>query len=155
MEVAHELNINPWEALLKAVRVTAGRVAWVDVQLADAVRRNDGEPGSPEVRAWLKESRQERGMLARTAKAALDAGVAERLVRQVELEGEIVAEVIGRVIDALGLEPSQRLRAFEEAHRQLLVLEAPSGEATTLEGTWKPFGVDDDEPGASDGQKED
>lgn len=151
MEVAHELDINPWEALLKTVRVAAGRVAWVDAQLQDAVRRSDGAPGAPEVRAWLKESRQERGMLARTAKAALDAGVAERLVRQVELEGEIVAEVIGRVIDKLGLAPEQRMLAFEEAHRQLLVLEAPSGQVADVEGTWNPLRGNDD---AGDGKSE-
>jgi hypothetical protein len=146
MDVARELNISPWDALLKSVRVAAGRAAWVDAQLAEAVRRNDGESGNPEVKGWLRESRDERMMLARVSKAALDAGVAERLVRNTELEGEIVAEVIGRVLDKLGLAPEQRVIAFDEAHRQLLALEAPSGDASTVEGTWKPFG-DDDNPG--------
>jgi hypothetical protein len=152
MDVARELNISPWDALLHSVRVAAGRAAWVDVQLREAVRRNDGEEGNAEVRGWLKESRHERMMLARVAKAALDAGVAERLVRNVELEGEIVAEVIGRVLDKLGLAPEQRVLAFDEAHRQLLALEAPSGEATTLEGDWKPFGGDDG-PGKDGGNE--
>lgn len=147
MDVARELNITPWEALLKAVRVAAGRAAWVDAQLAEATRRNDGDAGAAEVRGWLKESRDERMLMARTAKAALDAGVAERIVRQTELEGEIVAEVIGRVIDKLALTAEQRVLAFDEAHRQLLALDAPSGDPGTVEGTWKPFG-DDDSPGA-------
>lgn len=146
LDIARELNVTPWEALLKSVRVAAARAAWVDQQLADAVRRNDGEPGNPEVRGWLKESRLERTLLARMAKSAVDAGVAERLVRQTELEGEIVAEVIGRVLDKLGLPPEQRVLAFDEAHRQLLALESPSGEASTVEGTWKPFGDDDNRP---------
>lgn len=145
MDIARELNITPWEALLKAVRVAAGRAAWVDAQLAEATRRNDGDSSAAEVRGWLKESRDERMLMARTAKAALDAGVAERIVRQTELEGEIVAEVIGRVIDRLALTAEQRVLAFDEAHRQLLALDAPSGDAGTVEGTWKPFG--DDEPG--------
>lgn len=154
MDVARELNINPWDALLKSVRVAAGRAAWVDAQLADAVRRNDGEPGAAEVKSWLKESRDERLIMSRVAKAALDAGVAERMVRQVELEGEIVAEVIGRVIDRLELSAEQRVLAFDEAHRQLLALEAPSGEPGTVEGTWKPFGDDDDPKPGRDGDKE-
>lgn len=149
MDVARELNVTPWEALLKSVRVAAGRAAWVDAQLSEATRRNDGEAGSPEVRGWLKESRLERTLLARMAKAAVDAGVAERMVRQTELEGEIVAEVIGRVLDKLGLPAEQRVLAFDEAHRQLLALEAPSGEAGTVEGTWKPFG-DDERPGGGE-----
>lgn len=150
MDVARELNISPWDALLHSVRVAAGRAAWVDRQLADAVRRNDGEPGAAEVKGWLKESRDERLIMSRVAKAALDAGVAERLVRQTELEGEIVAEVIGRVLDKLGLPAEQRVLAFDEAHRQLLALESPSGEASTVEGSWKPFG-DGDDPGRGAG----
>lgn len=147
LDIARELNVTPWEALLKSVRVAAARAAWVDAQLAEAVRRNDGEPGAPEVKGWLKESRMERTLLARMAKSAVDAGVAERLVRQTELEGEIVAEVIGRVIDKLALSPEQRVVAFDEAHRQLLALESPSGTPTTVEGEWKPFGEGDDQSG--------
>lgn len=152
MDIARELDISPWDALLKAVKVAAARAAWVDAQLAEAVRRNDGEPGAAEVRSWLKESRDERLIMSRVAKAALDAGVAERLVRNVELEGEIVAEVIGRVLDKLGLPAEQRVLAFDEAHRQLLALEQPSGETSTVEGTWKPFGDDDSPGGGASGE---
>lgn len=124
MDVARELDVSPWEALLKATRLAAGRVAWVDAQLLEATRAADGEPGSPTVRRWLDESRRERSLMARTAKAAVDAGVAERLVRQVELEGRLVAEVLGRTLDALELTAEQRQTAFATAHRELLQLEA-------------------------------
>lgn len=124
MEVARELDVSPWEALLKATRLAAGRVAWVDAQLLEATRAADGDPGSVTVRRWLDESRRERSLMARTAKAAVDAGVAERLVRQVELEGRLVAEVLGRTLDALELTAEQRQTAFATAHRELLQLEA-------------------------------
>lgn len=149
MDVARELNISPWEALLKSVRLSAGRVEWVDAQLRDATRRNDGGESAPEVRMWLKESREERSHLAKVSKAAIDAGVAERLVRNVELEGKVVAEVIGRTLDALDLSPELRVRAFEVAHTQLLVLESPSGTPVEVQGTWSPPGVVDS--GAGDG----
>jgi hypothetical protein len=123
-EVAREEQISPWDALLRATRLAANRVAWVDLQLADAVRRNDGSAAAPEVRAWLKESRNERNLMARTAKAAVDAGVAERLVRQVELEGKLVAEVLGRTLDRLELDAERRQEAFAFAHAELLQLEA-------------------------------
>lgn len=147
LDIARELNVTPWEALIKSVKIAAARAAWVDAQLAEAVRRNDGDSAGVEVKGWLKESRLERTLLARIAKSAVDAGVAERMVRQTELEGEIVAEVIGRVLDKLGLPPEQRVLAFDEAHRQLLALEAPSGTPTTVEGEWKPFGDGDDRGG--------
>jgi nucleotide-binding universal stress UspA family protein len=128
LEVARELNVSPWDALLKATRLAAGRVAWVDLQLDEATRANDGDAGTPAVRNWLKESRLERTLLARTAKAAIDAGVAERLVRQVELEGRLVAEVLGRTLDALELTAEQRQTAFATAHRELLALESSTTE---------------------------
>lgn len=153
LDIARELDVTPWEALIKSVKIAAARASWVDAQLAEAVRRNDGDSATPEVKGWLRESRAERTLLARIAKSAVDAGVAERLVRQTELEGEIVAEVIGRVLDKLGLPPEQRVLAFDEAHRQLLALEAPSGAPTTVEGEWKPFG-DNDDPGTARGGRE-
>jgi len=124
LEVAAELNVSPWEALTLAVRRAAGRVAWVDAQLSAATHAADGdEAGDRTVARWLAESRRERTLLARTAKAAIDAGVAERFVRQVELEGKMIAEVLGRVIDQLGLDPDARVQAFALAQRELLVLE--------------------------------
>jgi hypothetical protein len=124
LDVARELSVSPWDALLLSTRLAAGRVAWVDQQLVEATRANDGDVNAVEVGRWLKESRLERTLLARTAKAAVDAGVAERLVRQVELEGRLVAEVLGRTLDALELSAEQRQTAFAVAHRELLQLEA-------------------------------
>ena len=158
MDVARELNISPWEALLKSVRLSAGRVEWVDVQLREATMRNDGEESAAEVRMWLKESREERSHLAKVSKAAIDAGVAERLVRNIEMEGKLVAEVLGRTLDALDLPPELRVKAFETAHTQLLVLEAPSGTPVEVQGTWSPPGVVDpgvaggEQPGRSEGE---
>lgn len=150
MDVAIELDVTPWEALLKSVRLAAGRAAWVDEQLRLAVKEattgaNDGADPDDEpehdrrIRAWLAESRKERTLLARFAKAAIDAGVAERQVRNAELEGQIIAQVIGRVIDRLELNAEQRVHAFDVAHHELAALEAPDQEATTIEGTWTAF----------------
>lgn len=127
LEVARELNVSPWEALLLAVRRAAGRVAWVDQQLEVAVRENDGNPTARPVQRWLAESRSERALLARTAKAAIDAGVAERLVRQVELEGQVIADVLGHVLDRLELDAEQRLAAFGAAQERLLVIDGQVG----------------------------
>lgn len=146
MDVAAELDVTPWEALLKSVRLAAGRSAWVDEQLRIAVKEsttgaNDGEEPAvdPRVRFWLPESRKERTLLARFAKAAIDAGVAERQVRNAELEGQIIAQVIGRVIDRLELNAEQRVHAFDVAHHELAALETPDAGATTVEGTWTTF----------------
>lgn len=129
LRAAREVDLTPWEALLRAVRLAAGRVEWVDEQLEDSVRRADGDVvGSPAVQTWLELSRRERVLMYRTAKAAVDAGLAAEYVRQTQLEGRIVAEVIGRALDVLELTQDQRTEVFTEAQRQLLVYESPGNE---------------------------
>lgn len=134
LDVARELNISPWEALLKNVRLAAGRVAWVDDQLTEVVRKNDGDMSKPEIARWLKESRMERTLMAKMAKAAIDGGVAERLVRQVELEGQLVAAAVVAALDSLELTSDQRTLALEAAHAQLLSVDAGE-QGAVVQGT--------------------
>lgn len=122
MTIARQYDISPWEALLLSVKLAAGRVAWVDQQLRSLVLANDGDMDAPSVRHWLKESRNERRLLAQTAKGAIDAGVQERLVRQVELEGQLMADVLVRVLDTLGLPVEVRTEALATAQRELLAI---------------------------------
>lgn len=133
LDVARELNISPWEALLKNVRLAAGRVAWVDEQLSEAVARNDGDMQKPEIARWLKESRLERTLMAKMAKAAIDGGVAERLVRQTELEGQLVAAAVVAALDKLDfLTTDQRTLALDAAYQKLLTSE--DDQTTTVHG---------------------
>lgn len=120
MRLAGELDVGPWEALNLAVRLAAHRVQWTELQAQRAADASDGEDGNAQVMRWLAESRRERALLVKTAKSAIDAGVAERLVRQVELEGRLVADAVGRALDALELSEDQRTLAFSTAHRALL-----------------------------------
>lgn len=133
LEIAREEHITPWDALLKSVRLAAGRVSWVDDQLALAVRQNDGDMNQPNVAKWLKESRLERTLLAKMGKAAIDAGVAERMVRQVELEGQLVAEALVHALDVLELTSEQRTLALEAAHARLL--SASGNQTLVVQGT--------------------
>lgn len=120
MRIAGELDVGPWEALGLAVRLAAHRVAWTEQQAERALQDAAGRADDPRVLRWLAESRRERALMARTAKSAVDAGVAERLVRQLELEGRLVADAVGHALDALGLDQEQRALAFSVAHRALL-----------------------------------
>lgn len=141
MNVAAQLNVSPWDALLLEVRRSAGRCAWLDARLAEDVSRDETRRAAEHVlddpadvaadlgglpagvRSLLRESRNERRHLAVVSKAAIDAGVAERLVRQVELEGQLVAAAIVAGLDVLALDPDQRARALAAAHARLTELE--------------------------------
>lgn len=127
----NEPDVSPWEALLRGVSRAVARSLWVDSQLERAVREattdaNDGRDASESiaVRRWLKESRLERALMGRTAQAAIQAGVAERLVRQVEMEGRLLAAALDAALDALDLSPDQRLHAIEAAHEHLFGADA-------------------------------
>lgn len=180
---AQELDCTPWDGLLKAVRIAAGKVAyceWVlslasddlqiegrrprelteDRELADEsgnvkmtkvgtgvfVHPDTGEPlghGSEALRDmtfWVSKSELWTDRLARYSKAAVDAGVAERLVQQVELQAHAIARPLTAIIetimedDTLDDDARDRLaaRVRQKAREELLALE--SDQHVTIQG---------------------
>jgi len=128
VELAAELDVSPYEALLLSVRQAGGRAAWADLQLRDAVARHAGEGGITSippkgVMFWLEESRKERALLVRAAQTAVQAGVAAALVQRLELEGAAVADAVTAALDALDLTAEQRVAALGAAQQRLLALE--------------------------------
>lgn len=128
---AQELNVTPWEALLQQVKMLAGQVAY----LQNKVLRLEAEFGVDAIRpggeAWdwveLLEKRGDR--LARVAKMAIDAGVAERLVRQIELEAEMMLKATTFALDSIGVSGDDKERALELIGAKLMELEnAQNGE---------------------------
>jgi len=124
-ELAGERNVTPHEALLGLVRTAAARAAWTDniifQQLRDHVDAG-GDPlkPPPELASWLKQSREERKLAATTAKQAVDAGVMAALERRIDLDGDLVAHVLGGVLDRLDLSHEQRMDALGTAQQLLL-----------------------------------
>lgn len=134
-EIASERDITPHEALIGLVRTAAARAAWVDTVIGEAMRQHveaGGDPLAPpsKVKPWLKESRNERTLAARTAKAAVDAGVMVALERRLDMEGQLVADALSAALDVLGLDPEQRLAALGAAQQRLLT----SGDSSGTDG---------------------
>ena len=128
-EIAAERDITPHEALLGLVRTASARAAWTDLIISQKLREHVADGGDPlrppqELVPWLRQSREERKLAATTAKQAVDAGVMAALERRLDLEGELVASVLGGVLDALNLDHEQRVTALSTA--QQLLLEAGS-----------------------------
>ena len=133
-EIAAEHNVTPHEALLGLVRTATGRAAYVDTIITERLREHVADGGDPlkppdEILPWMRQSREERKLAATTAKQAVDAGVMVALERRLDLEGELVAHVLGGVLDRLGLSHEQRMEALGTA--QQLLLEA--GQTTPSE----------------------
>lgn len=130
--LGHRVVVHPAEALIDLVHWTAGEVAYwrnVVTQIADE-QGDDGQPAGYRALTWgvtkVKEGGDDRGTttaagphiaytmltsasdrLASYAAAALRAGVDERRVQLAERQGQLVADVIRGVLDALNLTPEQ------------------------------------------------
>lgn len=126
-----EADVTPWQALLTAVRRWAGMAAFYDSKIAQVEHDDDLRPGGA-AWDWVRGSERAHLNAAKMAKMAIDAGVAERVVQQLELEGQAIATVLLRTLTALGLSGEQEELARQVMRRELLALESNS--ARTVDG---------------------
>lgn len=115
--IAAELDVTPWDALLVATRRFAAMAAFYDMKLAEVTDDEDLMPGG-DAYFWVKKSEELHEKAARFGKMAIDAGVAERIVHQVELEGSRIVEALNKALGALSLSQSD-----EDVLRHTLALE--------------------------------
>jgi hypothetical protein len=120
---ARALDISPWEGLLWGVKIAAGRLAFCEQKLSTATCDEDLLPTGP-LWHWVKQAELWHKKLTVVSKLAIDAGVAERLVRQVDLEAQLMLRATTLTMDELGLNDDQRERALGIMSRNLLALEA-------------------------------
>jgi len=141
------LDVDPMDALLWCVRITAGEVAYATekvqalreedeiVRQETRVLREGGGPmvadeethtGPEELNLWIKVRQASTERLAKFAKMALDAGVAERQVRAAEFAGEGLASAIRSILVGLDLTYEQELRAPDLVREALETLEGPN-----------------------------
>ncbi len=156
---AAQLNVSPWDALLLAVRIAAGKVAYTEQVLADAaddreldgrwardengilVDPTTGEPlgvGAFRDRSWwVAKNEYWTRELAKTAKMAIDAGVAERLVEAQVLQVQLVSRPIEKALAALDLNPEQEAIARTAMRQELQQIESEQAQqgGQTLDGT--------------------
>ena len=126
MDIARQQDMSPTDALISLVKVAMGRAAYVDSVLSELMRRHIEDGGDPlvpptSIHPWLKESRNELNLAARTAKAAVDAGVMQALAQRLDLEGALVADAVAAALDAVELAPEQRIAALNAAQARLMI----------------------------------
>lgn len=115
--IAAELDVTPWDALLVATRRFAAMAAFYDMKLAEVTDDEDLMPGG-DAYFWVKKSEELHEKAARFGKMAIDAGVSERLVMQVELEGTRIVSALNSALGALSL-----TQADEDVLRHTLATE--------------------------------
>lgn len=139
-------EVDPAQALLEEVHRTAGHVAWVGAVvaglerdelvwgLAEEIDRPVTDSGGgvetkhkAGVSVWVELYQRERRHLAQVSKAAIDAGVSERMVSVFEQVGAAYVSVLERVLDELELSPAQRQRVPELVRGHLVALTGGEG----------------------------
>lgn len=130
---AQARQVSPWDALLEEVQDLAGQVRWLNAKLASASSDDEIKPGG-DLHCWV-EMRDARGdRLAKVSKMAIDAGVAERLLQRVELQGRLMYEAatagITQAVDelSLSLTADQQLALVSSIARQVVSLERAQGQ---------------------------
>ena len=106
--------VDPAVALLMEVHRTAGHVEWLNHQIRDV-----DDVNSADGRSLANLYMREREHLVRVTKAALDSGIAEREVRLVERQGNLMATAILAVLHELSLTRAQYSRAKQLVSAQL------------------------------------
>lgn len=162
-EISMDEDISPWDALLLAVKRRAARVRWDDQIIQEILNEHRAKcdpeserynveysathnPEIPpgEVRQWTAESRNEERIMTRAAKMAVDAGVADAVVRRIELEGRMVTDAMIAGLDVLNLSPDDRMRALTTMHGKLAGL--PADGPAEIEGFVAKEDDDEDRP---------
>jgi len=118
-------DIDPGKALLDEIARTYGAVLWLEGKVRELepdqlvwgkAQHEEGfnDKGNVDVtthkadfNVWYRLYTEERDRLARVASLALKAGIEERRVKLAESQGELVAQAIRSILDALHLTPEQ------------------------------------------------
>jgi hypothetical protein len=137
-------DVTPGAALLEEVKISAGHVEWLRGRVAelepDALTWGIAEISRKEatefagtdvteraaLNTWLDAYHRERRYLLDVCKAALAAGVEERLVRVAEAYGTQLAGAIAGILSRLGLTDEQRVIAGSVVPETLRALAAVS-----------------------------
>jgi hypothetical protein len=147
---AQELDVSPWEALLKCVRIAAGRVAyceWVlgtatsDLEIEGRVRDTEGnvfavhpDTGEPigvgklrDLTFWRDQSERWIDRLAKFSTAAIAQGVAAALIERERVQADRIVKIFTNVLDDLstaGMSEELQMQARRSLRLALLAEDA-------------------------------
>ena len=147
------LDINPHDAILECIRITAGEVAYASERISElkadeavgyielttrrplkeekgaedpSVEVEEVRQESPQLHIWIKVRQAAMDRLVNYSAVAIKAGIEERQIRLVERIGEQLSSVFERVISAIeDLTEAQRAQALVAYAEQLRLLETP------------------------------
>jgi hypothetical protein len=134
------LSIEPQDAILECIRISAGEVAYASERIADlreedavgAVRRQsereDAEGNvtqeirfdAPQVHIWIAVRHEAMDRLVQFSFAAIKAGIEERRVKIAEQQGMLLAQAIQGILRELGVSDQPEVAGIVRKHLTLV-----------------------------------
>lgn len=139
------LSIEPQDAILECIRISAGEVAYASERIADLdVAHFVGEPrrtlarktpdgtitevrqDPPALHVWIVVRQQAMDRLVNYSFAALKAGIEERRVRIAEQQGMLLAQAVQGILRELGVDQRPEVAGIVRKHLTLVAGEQPA-----------------------------
>lgn len=121
--ISMTLDVDPWEAMEVVLRRAYTWSAWYNAKLATVTDDNDLKRGGA-AWDWVQGAERTADMVAKFAKQCHDMGIAERRMRQVEIQGEMIARILSSTLHELGMSEADEDRAREIMDTQLRLMAA-------------------------------
>jgi hypothetical protein len=140
------LAIEPQDAILECIRISAGEVAYAsqrisELELADAVapvkrtlvrKTDDGSIqeirlDAPALHIWIQVRRSAMDRLVQYSFAALKAGIEERRVRVAESQGALLAQAVQGILRELGVDQRPEVAGVVRKHLTVLAGQSLAG----------------------------
>lgn len=122
------VDINPLDALIWCIKLTAGEVEFCtqQMELLDKEEWIEHTMIGKQLHMWAKERQKAVDRLAKYSKEAIALGIAERAVRLAEQYGSSIARYTKGLLEDLELTPEQRKKAPLIVRKHLMLLEGGS-----------------------------
>jgi hypothetical protein len=140
------LSIEPQDAILECIRISAGEVAYAserigELEVADAVapartsmvrKSDDGtvqevRQGEPRLHAWIRARREAMDRLVSYSFAALKAGIEERRIKIAEQQGTLLAQAVQGILRDLGVDVAPQTEVAGIVRKHLTLLSGAGG----------------------------
>lgn len=118
-------DINPIDALMWCIRLTAGEVEFCTTQMEVLEQSEwlDYTIAGKQLNVWAKERQNAVDRLARFSHTAISLGIAERAVRVAEMYGHSISKLLRGILEDLELNDDQLARAPHIVRKHLILLE--------------------------------
>lgn len=131
------MEINPLDALLWCIKITAGEVHWLSQRMAGLSDKEfvENSINGKQFHLYARERQRRMQDLARFSQMAISLGIAERAVKLAETYGEMISRLIQGILGDLDLNAEQRAKVPLVVQRHLILLDGGQPDLPAADGT--------------------